>query len=169
MKKLVLGAILLFLTMSSFGQDSEYLEAFQKKWENSKNYLIEVAEAMPEEEYAFKPTEREMTFAQQLDHINRNMNWINSDYLSKEKLDTAEFPRAKAEIIETISQSFDRVSETMQHISEKDLQHKTDFFAGEMSLLQMLNLMQDHVTHHRGQLIVYLNLKGIEPPAYLGW
>jgi uncharacterized damage-inducible protein DinB len=28
----------------------------------------------------------------------------------------------------------------------------------------MLNILQDHVTHHRGQIIVYLNLKGIEAP-----
>jgi hypothetical protein len=26
-----------------------------------------------------------------------------------------------------------------------------------------------HQTHHRGQLVVYLRLKGIKPPQYRGW
>jgi len=30
-------------------------------------------------------------------------------------------------------------------------------------------LLNDHQTHHRGQLVVYLRLNGIKPPAYIGW
>ena len=29
--------------------------------------------------------------------------------------------------------------------------------------------MTEHLTHHRGQLIVYLNLNEINPPKYSGW
>lgn len=30
-------------------------------------------------------------------------------------------------------------------------------------------LLFDHVTHHRAQAIMYLRMRGIEPPAYVGW
>ncbi|HEA31501.1 MAG TPA: hypothetical protein ENH91_16165 [Leeuwenhoekiella sp.] len=56
----------------------------------------------------------------------------------------------------------------MKALQESALAEKVDFFAGEKSKLQILNLMQDHVTHHRGQLVVYLNLKEINSLGYLG-
>ncbi|WP_374662973.1 DinB family protein [Parasegetibacter sp. NRK P23] len=38
-----------------------------------------------------------------------------------------------------------------------------------MSKLQIINLLSDHQTHHRGQLLVYLRLCGLTPPKYVGW
>ncbi len=38
-----------------------------------------------------------------------------------------------------------------------------------MNKLQINNPMQDHQTHHRAQLLNYLRLNGIKPPAYIGW
>jgi len=49
------------------------------------------------------------------------------------------------------------------------LDEKVKFFAGPMTRRQILILMHDHQTHHLGQLIVYLRLKGIKPPDYIGW
>ncbi|MDT8346268.1 MAG: DinB family protein, partial [Flavobacteriaceae bacterium] len=51
----------------------------------------------------------------------------------------------------------------------RELSEKVNFFAGEKTKIQILNLLHDHVTHHRGQLVVYLNLKEIKPPRYTGW
>ena len=68
-----------------------------------------------------------------------------------------------------LASSFDKVTERILNTSEEDFLTTVEFFAGEKSKLQILNLLQDHVTHHRGQLIVYLNLKKIEPPSYVGW
>ena len=65
--------------------------------------------------------------------------------------------------------AFDKVTNIIKNISPDDLPSEVDFFAGKKSKLQMLNLMQDHVTHHIGQLIVYLNLNEIKPPKYSGW
>ena len=162
--------IILFSSMNSLAQDSDYLEAFLKKWKNSKEYLLEIARAMPENQYDFQPTPRQMSFSAQLQHINRNMTWIHSDYILKDNNSIQkEFPDQKAEIINKLNQSFNTITESVKALNEEDLKEKSDFFSGEMSTLQLLNLMQDHVTHHRGQLIVYLNLNNIEPPAYRGW
>ena len=40
---------------------------------------------------------------------------------------------------------------------------------GKLNKYQFLNLIQDHQTHHVGQLIVYLRINNIEPPKYIGW
>lgn len=57
----------------------------------------------------------------------------------------------------------------VQKANETDLTTKVDFFARPKTKLQILNLMQDHVTHHRAQILVYLNLNEIKPPKYVGW
>ena len=149
---------------------NEVKSAFLIKWENSKNYLLEMAEAMPEANYNFKPTERQMSFEKQLLHIRQNMLWLSETYFMKngEKSKKIE-PKTKEEIITLLTASFNRVSEIINTISLEDLTTEVDFFAGPKSKLQILNLLQDHVTHHRGQLIVYMNLNNIEPPKYRGW
>ena len=142
--------------------------AFLLKWENSKNYLLEIAKAMPEANYNYKPTERQMSFQEQLIHIQGNMDWLSSKYFNGEKTEKID-PKSKEEIINQLTASFDNVAEIIKNVPLEDLTTEVEFFAGPKSKLQILNLLQDHVTHHRGQLIVYLNLNTIEPPKYRGW
>lgn len=169
MKKIFLMSLILF---SSFGfSQKNSIEAFLEKWQNSKIYLLEIAEAMPEENYSFKPTEREMTFGKQLLHIKGNMDWLSTSYFKNEKFDKSkdENTYSKDEIILMLENSFDAVYNIIKNTEPESLHEKVDFFAGPKTKLQILNLLQDHVTHHRGQLIVYLNLNEIVPPKYVGW
>ena len=77
--------------------------------------------------------------------------------------------KTKEEIINQLTASFDNVAEIIKKVTLEELSTEVEFFAGPKSKLQILNLLQDHVTHHRGQLIVYLNLNDIKPPKYRGW
>jgi uncharacterized damage-inducible protein DinB len=169
--KLFLIAICCLLAFPVFAQKTTVKEAFLEKWENSKNYLLNIAEMMPEEDYAYKPTERQLSFKEQLLHIKDNMDWLSTRYFASEGTNTKEkeIPNSKAETIALLNIAFDSVSEIIKKYSEENLTETVEFFAGPKSKLQILNLLQDHVTHHRGQLIVYLNLKNVEPPKYVGW
>ena len=153
----------------SFAQDI-VIDAFLEKWENSKNYLIQIAETMPEEKYGFTPTPREMSFKEQLIHIQQNMDWIVG-YFEKDVLEAeiSTLQNDKARLIANLTSSFDTVYNVIKGYRLEDLGNTVDFFAGKKTKLQMLNLLQDHVSHHRGQLIVYLNLNDLKPPAYVGW
>jgi len=154
-----------------FAQQTTVKEAFLEKWENSKNYLIAIAKAMPEEAYDFKPTERQMSFKEQLIHIKGNMEWLGTSYFSSSefKKEETELPKTKAETIALLEKSFNATLEMVKNTPDKNLKETVQFFAGPKSKLQILNLLQDHVTHHRGQLIVYLNLNNTKPPNYIGW
>ncbi len=164
---------LLVISYTSMGQQTTPKSAFLEKWNNSKTYLLEIATSMPEDKFGFKPTEREMDFRNQLIHITGNMLWLGTTYFSSEKFDRKKLsenpPSSKSEVIEHLKKSFDTVYANIEKTDEKELQEIVDFFAGKKSKLQILNLLQDHVTHHRGQLLVYLNLNEIKPPDYVGW
>jgi uncharacterized damage-inducible protein DinB len=160
------------LFFSFFGSaQNESIEAFLEKWENSKTYLVEIAKAMPEESYSYKPTEREMSFREQLLHIKGNMDWLGTTYFTADKFEKKKDKKtySKEEIISMLEMSFDKVYEVIKNTKPEALKDKVAFFAGPKTKLQILNLLQDHVTHHRGQLIVYLNLNEIKPPSYVGW
>lgn len=168
MKYLVL--IFTFFSLNAFAQN-ETVTAFLEKWENSKKYLLDIAKAMPEDKYDFKPTEREMSFGSQLIHIKGNMDWLSTSYFTDEEFNKKkdENVYSKEEIITMLETSFNNVSEIIKNTEPESLNEKVEFFAGPKTRLQILNLLQDHVTHHRGQLIVYLNLNEIVPPKYVGW
>ena len=168
--KTKLAIIMLLFSFFGFSQ-KEVIDAFSEKWTNSKIYLIEIAKSMPEELYDFKPTEREMSFKEQLLHIKENMDWLSNSYFTKNKFEKKKNNTfySKDEVISMLEVSFDKCNEIIKNTNPKSLQENVDFFAGEKTKLQILNLLQDHVTHHRGQLIVYLNLKEITPPKYVGW
>jgi uncharacterized damage-inducible protein DinB len=166
-----LFAFFIFLLFQNSQAQEEVKDAFLEKWNNSKTYLIQVAEAMPESFYEFKPTKREMTFSKQLLHIQSNMNWLSHTYFSSEKkeVEEPETLKTKAAIITSLKNSFDAVYKKVKNTPTEELKTKVDFFAGPKTKYQILNLLQDHVTHYRAQILVYLNLKEITPPSYVGW
>ncbi len=154
-------------------QQNTVKTAFLEKWENSKNYLIQIAEAMPIDKYGYKPTEREMDFKEQLLHIRENSLWLSTTYFTDKKFDRKAIEKQefknKEELVEAIRKAFNDVATIIKNTDPKEFKDEVKFFAGPKSKLQILNLIQDHVTHHRGQLIVYLNLNEVTPPRFVGW
>lgn len=169
MRKLLILVVLIMSISNSQAQDNLYKKAWLEKWQNSKDYLIAIAQEMPDSLYNYKPTEREMSFGEQLEHINQNIEWLATTYFDKQEAEISSLENPKKRIIANLSNSFDIVYKTINDFPNERLAESVDFFAGEKSRLQILNLLHDHVTHHRGQLIVYLNLNSIKPPGYKGW
>jgi len=163
--------IFISITATTMAQQTSLKTAWLEKWDNSKEYLIGIAEAMPEEHYNFKPTERQMTFKEQLLHIKGNMDWLSNTYFSINEFDRSNKaqPKTKKETIEVLEFAFQQASHIIATTPEEEFADMVEFFAGPKSKIQILNLLQDHVSHHRGQLIVYLNLIEVEPPKFVGW
>ncbi len=150
---------------------SLYIDAAKEKLKNAKAYTLEVADLMPAEYYIYSPTAEQMTFAEQLIHLSSNLRRLSFKVSGKQpppaKLD-AELTE-KAEIREVLEESYEYALAVMEEFDPEQLADTVDFFAGPKSKLQIINLINDHQSHHRGQLMVYLRLKGILPPRYVGW
>ncbi len=160
-----------FTINSNAQSEDSLLHQLARKWENAKAYTLKVAAMMPEKDYNFKPVADEMTFGEQLLHIANNMNWLSATYLSVNKQNSKSDARlsGKQSIINTVSAAYDSALSVHYRLTTKQLGETISFFAGPMTRRQILILMHDHQTHHVGQLIVYLRLKGIKPPEYVGW
>jgi uncharacterized damage-inducible protein DinB len=127
---------------------------------------------MPEEHYNFKPTPEIMSFGEQVVHTAGASFWFGSK-IAGEPNPAKEFKaegKSKAEIIEHLKKSFDYIEKAITNLSDEEAAKVIPLF-GELKLAkaQTLLTIRDHTTHHRGQMVIYLRLKGIKPPQYVGW
>jgi uncharacterized damage-inducible protein DinB len=164
----------ILFSLGSFSQPAGklFIDAAIGKLQHAKVYTLKVAEAMPDSKYAFRPTEEEMNFGDQLLHLAENLDWLASEYLLKEATPFKESDKRKykkEEVIGVVTQAYDYAINALVHFDISHLADTVHFFAGPMNKLQIINLISDHQTHHRAQMIVYLRLNGIKPPDYVGW
>jgi len=159
------------MIMTGLNAQTGFLDDYKLKWKNVTDYTLEFAHSMPEDFYGYTPTKVEMTYREQLKHIAGNMLWLCSSLLEGKPtvLDPSSAGDSKKEIISMLEKTFAYANESIAGLTEKDLDETVDFFAGKMTRRRIMFLLTDHVTHHRGQLVVYLRLKNVEPPSYRGW
>lgn len=143
---------------------------FSGLWERSKAYSTEMAEAMPENRYGFRPTDDTRTFAEQLLHVAGANTFFASQVgtTPPPSQDLEAAGKSKAQIIQLLSESFDYAATVLESLDLEQSEERIQVVGQSLTKWEVLLLMRDHVTHHRGQMIVYLRLNGIEPPQYVG-
>lgn len=171
MQRLFLFMLFFFSASYTMHAQDLFLAEATEKWENAMAYTLELAEAMPAEYYSYRPTEEQMSFQEQLLHMAGNVAWLTHDYLGGPKTDVArDMPDAsKKEVIAILKTALERAHQALSGFSPGQLDEEVRFFAGPMSKRKVILLLHDHLTHHRGQAIVYARLNGIKPPRYRGW
>ena len=149
----------------------EWKNEFLGTWKRAAEYSVELAEIMPEEKYDYTPSENVRSFRGQLEHIIQNLYMLNGRFVLDDfqRVQIAE-DASKEEVIKAMKTSFEYVYSTLLNMDEEQLEGKIKFFTGdEFSRRHIFELMRDHMTHHRGQLIIYLRMNNLEPPRYRGW
>jgi len=150
-------------------------DALVKHWKTTTEFTLAVANAMPPENYNFRPVPEEMSFGQVVVHIaiaNQNACAAASGAKRPEVSDKVmQAVRGKADIDKDSAVSFLTASNDFCNQSVASVTpEKLDAVAGpenrKMTGFEWLWSYFTHTAHHRGQLEVYLRLKGIQPPAY---
>ena len=147
------------------------------KWSGSLEYTLEALNLIGEHQLDFRPTPDQMSLREQFLHLATNVYFLTGRYVNapdgfdlaatRAGLDTE---ADKAELARILRTAFDFGAAGCRALSADALSAPApDFFAGPRSKRAILNLIQDHATHHRAQILVYLRLLGHTPPAYRGW
>ena len=139
--------------------------------------FVPAAEAMPEDKYAFAPTSGEFkgvrTFAQQIKHVAA-VNYLLGGAILQEKppADTGEESgpasiTSKADIVKYLKDSFAYLHKAVSSIDEKNevAGIKNPFGEGTASRLGLAITAISHPYDHYGQLVEYLRMNSIVPPA----
>lgn len=172
MKHCFLFLFLCIICFSAKAQEDLFIRSTVERLKNAKDYSLKVAEAMPADKYDFKPTPSEMSFGGMLMHMAENLLYISTEFVSSDRgraMGAMPTDSSKASVIKTLSAAYDNAIATVAALPKENLADSVAFFAGKLTKMQMINILSDHQTHHRGQLIVCLRLNGIVPPRYIAW
>lgn len=172
MKKLpLLLALLSALAFDSFAQAPKPAAAkdWIDQWKDVTERVIGVAEAMPSEKYVYKPTGEIGTFADQVKHVCMAMRILLANAEGKHiPLDEAglEKLKTKEEILAELRKRVDEGAAVIRRISGKtDGEVVESQFFGRTTRRFLILQAIAHDNNHYGQMVMYLRLNGITPPA----
>lgn len=141
--------------------------------------IISAADAMPADRYGFAPTDGEFkgvrTFGQQVKHLAAANHIIAAAALGQEPPADAgdetgpEAVRTKAEILEYLNASFAHVGQAIDAIGEKEPPVRPSPISPlkdtEVTRIALVVESLGHAFDHYGQMVEYLRMNGIVPPA----
>jgi uncharacterized damage-inducible protein DinB len=144
---------------------------------NVEHEFVPAAEAMPEDRFGFAPSNGEFkgvrNFADQIKHVAA-VNYIFGAAILGEKVpvDVGDESgpasvKTKAQIVDYLKASFVYVHKAVQTINEKNLVEpiKSPFGEGTVTRLGLATSVSAHCFDHYGQMVEYLRMNGIVPPA----
>lgn len=143
---------------SPAGEYAKHLGALSK-------LSVAVAQAMPPDQYGFKPHAESMTFGELMSHI-ATTNYQFCAGLKDSEPPSLPSPTDKDGIVKFLDNSFDYCAGVIGNLSEEQLAKVHNSPDGKLPGREVLLAMYIHVAHHRGQAEIYLRDKGIRPPAY---
>lgn len=161
---------------TAFGQAkaTQILDASVK---NVEGEFVPAVEAMPEDKFDFAPSGGEFkgvrTFAMQAKHVAA-VNYLVGSTLLGEKppvdLGGENGPdsvKSKADVDKFVKDSFAYVHKAIASINDQNLveEIKSPFGQGKMSRLAMAEIFAWHGMDHYGQMVIYLRMNGVVPPA----
>lgn len=182
-KWLFASVLLLAASGLAFGQGTKPAEqrtiaqVLDRSVTGVENEFVPAVDAMPEDKFAFAPTNGEFkgvrTFAQQVKHVAA-VNYMVGAAILEEKppveLGGENGPdsvKTKADIEKFLKDSFAYLHKATASINDGNLLSpiKSPFGQGTTTRLGMATLIVGHCFDHYGQMVEYLRMNSIVPPA----
>jgi uncharacterized damage-inducible protein DinB len=166
-------------TASALAQDpsarpASAATAINKTWSGIQRDFISAADAMPEEKYSFVPTQGTFkgarSFAEQVQHVAcANFAFFKefSGVQPNENCHRDKWPRkTKVEIMKYLRDSFQFADQAIAVLSTENALDKVEGpYGGPSTKLGITVLAVWHASDHYGQIVEYLRMNGIVPPA----
>ena len=141
--------------------------------------IVSAADAMPADKYGFAPTDGEFkgvrTFGKQVKHLAATNHILAAAALGEEPPADAgdelgpETIRTKAEIIDYLNGSFAHLQKAVDAIGDQKLAVKSSpispLSANTVTRLALVVEAAVHAFNHYGQMVEYLRMNGVVPPA----
>lgn len=145
--------------------------------------VVDVAEAMPEDKYNFTPASLNLpgaaykdvrTFAELIKHT-ATANYRFWTMLTGEKMpenikgpNGPEELKSKAEIVKFLKDSFEVGHRAAKGLTTQNMLEEMPFFRGKATRLYIATACVIHAADEYGQMVEYLRMNGIVPPASRG-
>ena len=176
MKPLLLIIAVIFCSSFGYSQSettpkTDFTKMYLPVWLEAKEHCLEVANAMPEELYTYKPTEVSKTFAEQMVHIAHTVELLTQRYVQgmEVKPNTPDASKmTKAEIIKLLEDGFDYTTNVIYNIEQDQLDETCVMYHSGNTVSRALAFIyvQDHMANHRAKANLYIRMNNIKPTEY---
>ena len=152
-------------------------EVLDRQLSNLEKEFVSAAEAMPADKYDFAPTSGEFkgvrTFGEQVKHVASTNNGISAALLGDKmpfdygKGDNGpENLKTKDQIIQYLKDSFAKAHQAVVTLNNSNVVEQIDGpFGGKSARLGAATAFLWHSFDHYGQMVEYLRMNSIIPPA----
>lgn len=174
MRTPIVSALMLALAATAAGplpvqaQSSDLSADLITQLDDAANKLVQLAEAIPQEKYGWRPAEGVRSVSEVLMHVTGGNYYIPS-FAGVEG--PGVLPRgaeksitAKAEVIDHVKKSFEHVRSALRATSAADFDKPAKMFGRETTCRNVYLTTVMHAHEHLGQLIAYARSNGVVPP-----
>lgn len=166
-----------FAQMAKAGESHNVSQIEDRLVKMVEGEFVPAAYAMPEDKYSYAPTNGEFkgvrTFAQQVKHVAA-VNYMIGAAILEEKAPVdlggengPDSIKSKADIMKFTNDSFAYLHKALSSINESNQtgEVKSPFGEGKVTRLGIGTIALWHCFDHYGQMVEYLRMNGIVPPA----
>jgi uncharacterized damage-inducible protein DinB len=141
----------------------------QADWERTRGLVVGLADAMPEDKFGYKTTPAQRSYAEQVMHIVQTDVLLLGSIGAKTPVPTLN-PKAtsKADVMAALRQSYDFGTAVIKEFDDAQLNERVKslpFLGPLTSRLRVIYGSMQHSNDIYGQMVVYVRLNGITPPA----
>lgn len=159
---------------------SPFARAIDAEIANQEQQFVDAAEAMPAERFDFSPESLNLpgselkgvrTFAMQVKHVAADNFAIWAPLTGKPEpagLNAPNGPaemKSRTEILKFLKDSFAYGHRAASGLTSENALESVEFRGQRMTRISLVVLALTHVSDHYGQMVEYLRLSGVVPPA----
>ena len=144
----------------------------QADWAIQKEWLVNAADAMPDDKFGYKPTPAQRSYGEQIMHVVQANQFVAGVLSGETPAPAIDLKAAtKAEVMTALRQSMDYLEVVLKEFTDQQLNERIaagGFMGPTASRLRAIYWSMQHSLDIYGQMVVYLRLNGIVPPASRG-
>ncbi len=165
----LMASLVIALAVHAQNTPADLKDGFKGRYHYAAQRLVSLAEAIPEDKFAWSPGEGVMSIERVFMHIIRYNYYYPASSLGIEAPDGIDVPNletltGKVVVLDHLRPSLDHVSEVLAHMSEADLSRSVVLYGRDTEAWNVLLQLQVHMGEHLGQLIAYARMNEIVPP-----
>jgi uncharacterized damage-inducible protein DinB len=170
MKIFSLFAALATLALPLSAQSNPLSAGSKVMYTRIKTNIVKAAQKMPEENYAFRPTDSVRSFGQLLGHI-ADAQYSFCSAASGEKnpaLGIEKSKSSKADLVKALDAAFAFCDKVYDAMTDQRAAEPAKLFGQENTRLVVLSFNSAHNNEHYGNIVTYMRIKGLVPPSSEG-
>jgi len=135
--------------------------------DDSAKKVIELAEAVPQEKYAWRPSEGVRSMSEVFMHIAGG-NYFLPTFLGMQApadmTQEMEKETDKAKVVAALKKSYEHARKAIEAVPDAELEKKINLFGRDTTSRAALLVLVNHSHEHLGQAIAYARMNGVVPP-----